>query len=49
MVDAGGSRGHISQALASNFPSLKMIVQDLVSTAEDAEEELPQHLVGRVK
>jgi 6-hydroxytryprostatin B O-methyltransferase len=44
VVDAVGSRGHKSQALASNFPSIKIIVQDLIGTVEDAEEELPQHL-----
>ncbi|KAH8730334.1 hypothetical protein GQ44DRAFT_674326 [Phaeosphaeriaceae sp. PMI808] len=37
VVDVGGSRGHGSRALASAFPDLKFIVQDLPDTIKIAE------------
>ncbi|KAH7094399.1 O-methyltransferase-domain-containing protein [Paraphoma chrysanthemicola] len=37
IVDVGGSGGHGSRALASAFPTLKFVVQDLVDTIKNAE------------
>ncbi|GAB1191677.1 hypothetical protein APSETT444_000859 [Aspergillus pseudonomiae] len=48
VVDIGGSRGHIAQAVASRFPSLSFVVQDLPSTVANAAADLPPQLVGRV-
>ncbi|THC88441.1 hypothetical protein EYZ11_012113 [Aspergillus tanneri] len=48
VVDIGGSRGHIAVAIASQFPSLTFIVQDLPSTVAGAEAELPPEMARRV-
>ncbi|RAL07811.1 S-adenosyl-L-methionine-dependent methyltransferase [Aspergillus homomorphus CBS 101889] len=48
VVDVGGSRGHVAVAIASRFPSLKFMVQDLPSTIAGAEADLPPQLADRV-
>ncbi|KAH8588162.1 sterigmatocystin 8-O-methyltransferase [Bisporella sp. PMI_857] len=48
VVDVGGSSGHISIALATQFPSLKFIVQDLGSTIEGARSEIPEAVADRL-
>ena len=48
VVDVGGSHGHISIALAAEFPSLKIIVQDLESTINGVTHELTDGVSGRV-
>lgn len=48
VIDVGGSRGHISIALATQFPSLKLIVQDFGSTIEGAKNEVPEKIADRV-
>ncbi|KAL2821543.1 O-methyltransferase-domain-containing protein [Aspergillus granulosus] len=40
VVDVGGSTGHVSIALAREFPSLKFIVQDLPEVIADAQSHL---------
>ncbi|KAL2849106.1 O-methyltransferase-domain-containing protein [Aspergillus pseudodeflectus] len=42
VVDVGGSTGHVSIALAREFPSLKFIVQDLPEVIDNA----PSHLAS---
>lgn len=49
VVDVGGSRGHIAAAIAVKFPALNLVVQDLDSTVEGAEKDLPVEAQGRVK
>jgi hypothetical protein len=48
VVDIGGSRGHISIALATKFPLLKIIVQDLESTIEGAKSEVSPQVADRI-
>ncbi|TVY36627.1 O-methyltransferase [Lachnellula occidentalis] len=48
VVDIGGSRGHISIALAMQFPALKLVVQDFESTVKGAENDVPESVVARV-
>ena len=48
VVDIGGSRGHISIALATQFLSLKLVVQDFGSTIEGAKNEVPESIADRV-
>jgi hypothetical protein len=48
VVDIGGSRGHIGVALATQFPLLKVIVQDLESTVEGAQKDVPEAVAERV-
>ncbi|KAI0469792.1 S-adenosyl-L-methionine-dependent methyltransferase [Xylariaceae sp. FL0804] len=49
VVDVGGARGHIAIALASRFPNLSLVVQDMEKVVEGAENDLPRELRGRVK
>ncbi|KAI0023866.1 S-adenosyl-L-methionine-dependent methyltransferase [Xylariomycetidae sp. FL0641] len=49
VVDLGGARGHVSIALASRFPNLDFVVQDMAKVVEGAESELPESLQGRVQ
>jgi hypothetical protein len=48
IVDVGGSHGSVMLSIASRFPSLKYIIQDLPATIEEARRQLPvkasQHL-----
>jgi len=48
VVDIGGSRGHISLALAAQFESLKFVVQDFAATIEGAQNEVPDSVANRV-
>lgn len=48
IVDVGGSRGHISIAVAAAFPSLNFVVQDSETTIAGAEAEVPKEVAGRV-
>ncbi|KAL6715591.1 hypothetical protein ACLMJK_006552 [Lecanora helva] len=48
VVDIGGSRGHISMALAQALPSFKFIVQDRPETVNGAIENVPMELRERV-
>ncbi|KAL8702456.1 MAG: hypothetical protein Q9201_004380 [Fulgogasparrea decipioides] len=49
VVDVGGSKGNVSFRLASAFPNLKCIVQDLPGTVEDARTNVPNELIDRVQ
>ncbi|KAI2468973.1 S-adenosyl-L-methionine-dependent methyltransferase [Annulohypoxylon bovei var. microspora] len=49
IVDLGGARGHVSIALASRFPNLTLVVQDMEKVVEGAEAELSPTLQGRVQ
>lgn len=44
----GGSTGHVSVSIASQFPALKFVVQDMQETVAAGEESLPDELRGRV-
>ena len=44
----GGSAGHLSKALAKQFPKLKFIVQDMKETVEENEKTLPEEFKGRI-
>lgn len=46
VVDVGGSRGHVSMALARKYPNISAIVQDMGMVIEGAE--VPDDLSGRV-
>lgn len=48
VVDVGGSRGHISQALAEHSPSVKCTVEDGFDVIMQGQESLPENLRGRV-
>lgn len=48
VVDIGGSRGQVAEAVASRFPALKFVVQDLESTIAGAEVDLPPQVADRV-
>ncbi|RAH78847.1 sterigmatocystin 8-O-methyltransferase [Aspergillus japonicus CBS 114.51] len=48
VVDVGGSRGQVAVAVASKFPALKFVVQDLESTIAGADFDLPPEVADRV-
>ncbi|PYH75474.1 putative Sterigmatocystin 8-O-methyltransferase [Aspergillus uvarum CBS 121591] len=48
VVDIGGSRGQVAVAVASKFPALNFVVQDLESTIAGAECDLPPEVADRV-
>lgn len=48
VVDLGGSRGHISMALARRFENLDMTVQDMEVMIQGAEADVPEELKARV-
>lgn len=48
-VDVGGSKGHVSTALAQTHEHWKFIVQDSAQTIAVGEKELPEHLKNRVQ
>ena len=49
VVDVGGGNGHISIALAEEFPHLNFVVQDLPGAVEEATGTVPAALQERVK
>ncbi|KAI0964901.1 S-adenosyl-L-methionine-dependent methyltransferase [Xylaria arbuscula] len=49
VLDVGGARGHVAMGLASRFPNLNIIVQDMKEVVENAEADLPAQLYDRVK
>lgn len=48
VVDLGGAEGHIAIAVASRFPALKFIVQDLPAVIQKVGDKVPKALDGRV-
>ncbi|KAK7750848.1 hypothetical protein SLS62_007247 [Diatrype stigma] len=48
MVDVGGSKGHVSVAVAKQFPRLKILVQDMAMVVNGAESNIPDELKGRI-
>lgn len=48
VVDVGGSSGHASIAIATAFPQLNFIVQDLPDTIASAQTALPTELASRI-
>ncbi|KAF6229075.1 hypothetical protein HO133_007189 [Letharia lupina] len=48
VIDIGGSHGQISIALATKFPHLRCIVQDIKGVIAEGKDMLPEHLNGRV-
>ena len=48
VVDIGGGHGGVSRALASSFPCIKFVVQDLPGTAQEGQDILPEKLKGRI-
>ena len=48
VVDVGGGRGHISQALVEHSPSVKCIVEDSSHIVVQGQESLPANLGGRI-
>ncbi|KAL1797677.1 hypothetical protein ACET3X_004283 [Alternaria dauci] len=48
VVDLGGSAGHDDAVLATKFPNLKIVVQDLPEVAPVFEKEFPPELKSRV-
>ncbi|KAK7743303.1 hypothetical protein SLS62_010675 [Diatrype stigma] len=49
VVDIGGSQGHVSIALAKQFPDLTFVVQDMEQVVEGAGASLPAELATRVQ
>jgi hypothetical protein len=49
MVDCGGSRGHVSIAVANVAPEMHFIVQDLPEVVSQAEARPPAGLEGRIR
>ncbi|KAF2963098.1 hypothetical protein GQX73_g10465 [Xylaria multiplex] len=49
IVDVGGAQGHVAMKLASQFPSLSFIVQDMSEVIEGAESLLSQDIRDRVQ
>lgn len=49
MVDCGGSRGHVSVAVANVAPDMDFVVQDLPEVISQAEAQPPPGLEGRLK
>ncbi|KAK3173831.1 hypothetical protein OEA41_007163 [Lepraria neglecta] len=47
-VDIGGSHGQVSIELASKFPDLRCVVQDVRSVIAEAKDMLPEHLDGQI-
>ena len=48
IIDVGGSHGAVMLSIASRFPSLKYIVQDLPDTIEEARRNLPVEAIQRL-
>ncbi|KAF2493673.1 cercosporin toxin biosynthesis protein [Lophium mytilinum] len=48
VVDVGGSVGHVSAYLASQYPELRFLVQDKAEVVQDAEEKIPVEVRDRV-
>ncbi|OJJ98395.1 hypothetical protein ASPACDRAFT_44898 [Aspergillus aculeatus ATCC 16872] len=48
VVDIGGSRGQVAVPVASKFPALRFVVQDLQSTIAGAAVDLPPQVADRV-
>ncbi|KAA8568576.1 hypothetical protein MFRU_012g01210 [Monilinia fructicola] len=48
MIDVGGGYGYISISLATKFPSLKFIVQDVAGTVADGSANVPAEVSDRV-
>lgn len=48
VVDVGGSRGNVAISLTKCFPGLKVLVQDMNKVIQDAENDVPQEVKGRV-
>lgn len=49
MVDCGGSRGHVSVAIANVAPNMQFVVQDLPEVVSQAEAHPPPGLEGRFR
>ncbi len=49
MVDCGGSRGHVSVAIARVAPEMQFVVQDLPEVVRQAEARPPVGLEGRLR
>ena len=49
VVDVGGSNGFVCTRLASEFPDLHFIVQDLEPVIQDAEEAVPAEIRNRIR
>ncbi|KAL8718256.1 MAG: hypothetical protein Q9181_008227 [Wetmoreana brouardii] len=49
VVDVGGSNGFVSFRLASAFPNIQCIVQDLPEVVEDGKTKIPSELADRVQ
>ncbi|KAI4141665.1 MAG: hypothetical protein L6R39_005240 [Caloplaca ligustica] len=49
VVDIGGSHGFVSVRLASSFPQLRCIVQDLPEVVEGGKARTPNELTDRVQ
>lgn len=49
MVDCGGSRGHVSVAVANVAPEIQFVVQDLPDVVTQAEARPPPGLEGRIR
>ncbi|KAI0015530.1 O-methyltransferase-domain-containing protein [Xylariomycetidae sp. FL0641] len=49
VVDMGGSRGNVAVRLTQQFPELNVVVQDLHSVIEGAENDIPEDVKDRVK
>lgn len=49
ILDVGGSQGHVSSFLASQYPDLRFVVQDLPSVLENLTFQIPDEVKGRVE
>ena len=49
MVDCGGSRGHVSMAVANVAPEMHFVVQDLPEVVSQAESRPPKQLENRIR
>ena len=48
MIDVGGSKGHVSFAIAKQFAGLSILVQDMAMVVNGADDNVPEELKGRI-
>ena len=49
LMQLGGSSGHVSQIVATAFPAISFIVQDLPKTIKVSKDQLPTDLNSRIE
>ena len=49
VVDVGGGHGGVSSAIATRFPNIRFVVQDLPAVAQEGPEHVPSEVKDRIE